>query len=195
MKKLYCFDFDGTLTKEDTMFLFLKFYNSNKYFIEFAKHIPLFLFLKLGLLDAEKVKKSFISGILKGEKKQKIEELAQKFFKENFPNIFRENALDFIDKIDHSKTKSLIVTASLDIWTKPFAEKFGMKLIATEAKFENGVFTGHFNTKNNNGIEKVNRIKKEIEGKKFDKIIAFGDTSGDKPMLSLAHESHYRFFH
>ena len=84
MKKLYCFDFDGTLTKEDTMFLFLKFYNSNKYFIEFAKHIPLFLFLKLGLLDAEKVKKSFISGILKGEKKQKIEELAQKFFKENF---------------------------------------------------------------------------------------------------------------
>ena len=109
MKKLYCFDFDGTLTKEDTMFLFLKFYNSNKYFIEFAKHIPLFLFLKLGLLDAEKVKKSFISGILKGEKKQKIEELAQKFFKENFPNIFRENALDFIDKIDHSKTKSLIV--------------------------------------------------------------------------------------
>ena len=64
-----------------------------------------------------------------------------------------------------------------------------------EAKFENGVFTGHFNTKNNNGVEKVNRIKKEIEGKKFDKIIAFGDTSGDKPMLSLAHESHYRFFH
>ena len=70
-----------------------------------------------------------------------------------------------------------------------------MKLIATEAKFKDGIYTGQFSTKNNNGNEKVNRIKKEIEGNKFDKIIAFGDTSGDKPMLSLAHESHYRFFH
>jgi phosphoserine phosphatase len=70
----------------------------------------------------------------------------------------------------------------------------GMKFLATEARFENGIFTGHFKTRNNNGKEKVNRIKKEIEGKKYDKIIAFGDTSGDLPMLSLAHESHYRFF-
>lgn len=195
MKKLYCFDFDGTLTKEDTMFLFLKFYNSNKYFIEFAKHIPLFLFLKLGLLDAEKVKKSFISGILKGEKKQKIEELAQKFFKENFPNIFRENALDFIDKIDHSKTKSLIVTASLDIWTKPFADHFQMKLVATKAHFENDVFTGNFIGKNCNGEEKVVRIKEEISGEHFDKSIAFGDTKNDQPMLRWANESYFRFFH
>ena len=87
------------------------------------------------------------------------------------------------------------MSASLDIWTKPFAEKFGMKLIATQAKFKDEVYTGQFITKNNNGQEKVSRIKKEIEGKKFDKIIAFGDTSGDKPMLSFAHESHYRFFH
>ncbi len=33
-----------------------------------------------------------------------------------------------------------------------------------------------------------------IEGKKFDKKIAFGDTEGDKPMLNFANESHFQFF-
>ena len=46
-KKLYCFDFDGTLTKRDTMFAFLKFYEPKKFYISFIKHIPLFIMLKL----------------------------------------------------------------------------------------------------------------------------------------------------
>lgn len=195
MKKLYCFDFDGTLTYKDTMFLFLKFYDKKKFYWQFAKHTPLFILLKLGLLEAEKVKKSLISGVLKGEKKEKIEMKAQKFFEKYYAEIFRKNALDFIENMDRENTESLIVSASLDIWVKPFAEKLNIKLLSTEAEFVNGIFTGNFATKNCNGQEKVNRIKKEIEGKKFDKIIAFGDTSGDKEMLAFANESHFKFFH
>ena len=60
MKKLYCFDFDGTLTYKDTMFMYLKFYDSTKYRIQFLRHVPLFILLKLKLAETEKVKKSFI---------------------------------------------------------------------------------------------------------------------------------------
>ena len=195
MKKLYCFDFDGTLTYKDTMFLYLKFYNSSKFRIQFVKHIPLFILLKLKLADAEKVKKSFIGSILKGQLQTKIEDKSKLFFEEYYPKILRENALDFIGNIDKENTDSLIVTASLDIWTKPFAEKLQMKLVATQAEFKNGIFTGNFIGKNCNGEEKLERIKKEINGAKYDKIIAFGDTSGDKPMLQWANEGHYQFFH
>ena len=73
MRKLYCFDFDGTLTHKDTMFLYLKFYDASKFRTQFIKHIPLFVLLKLKLADAEKVKKNFISSILKGESKSRIE--------------------------------------------------------------------------------------------------------------------------
>jgi len=38
-------------------------------------------------------------------------------------------------------------------------------------------------------------LKKLIEKETFDKIIAFGDTSGDREMLSWADEGFYRFFH
>jgi len=73
MKKLYLFDFDGTLTHKDTMFLFLKFYNPAKYSFQFLKHVPLFVLLKVKLASTEAVKKSFISSILKGESKYQIE--------------------------------------------------------------------------------------------------------------------------
>ena len=195
MKKLYCFDFDGTLTYSDTMFLYLKFYDATKFRIQFIKHIPLFTLLKLNLLEAEKVKKSFISSILKGQPEAKIEKKSQEFFDQYYPEIVRENALDFIKNIDYSQTDCYIVSASLDIWVKPFADKFKMNLIATKAEFKNDIFTGNFIGKNCNGIEKVNRIKEEISGKKYDKTIAFGDTSGDQEMLDWANEGQFKFFH
>lgn len=195
MKKLYLFDFDGTLTYKDTMFLYLKFYNSSKFNIQFIKHIPLFILLKLKLADAEKVKKNFISSILKGQSKAKIEKKSQEFFDEYYPEIFRENALEFIENMDRETTKSYIVSASLDIWVKPFSDKLEMTLLATKAEFVNDIFTGKFIGKNCNGPEKVHRILNAIGDQKYDKIIAFGDTSGDKEMLDWANESQFEFFH
>ena len=195
MKKLYLFDFDGTLTYKDTMFLFLKFYNPSRYSLQFLKHIPLFILLKLKLASAEAVKKSFISSMLKGESRYSIDKKAKLFFDQNYPALIRENALDFIKNIDRENTQSYIVSASLDIWVRPFAEELNMALLATKAEFENDIFTGRFIGKNCNKDEKVCRIEAELDGKKYDKIIAFGDTSGDKPMFKFANESHYRFFH
>ena len=195
MKKLYCFDFDGTLTKRDTLFAFLKFYDCRRFFISYLKHLPLFIMSKLKIANTERVKKSFISSVLKGESQEKIQQKAQQFFNENYPKIIRENTLEFIQNIDRENTESYIVTASLDIWVQPFAAHLGMHLIATEARFEGGVYSGNFKTKNCTGEEKVKRIKKAIENKKFDKIIAFGDSEGDREMLEWADESYYQFFH
>ena len=195
MKKLYLFDFDGTLTYKDTMFLYLKFYNPSKFYLQFLKHIPLFVLLKLKLADAEKVKKSFIASILKGQSRTKIEKKSQAFFEKYQHEIFRVNALEFINNIDRTQTESYIVSASLDIWVKPFAEKLKMKLLSTRAEFKNDIFTGNFIGKNCNGPEKVKRIIETVNERKFDKIIAFGDTSGDREMLSWADESHFEFFH
>ena len=70
-----------------------------------------------------------------------------------------------------------------------------MKLLSTRAEFKNDIFTGNFIGKNCNGPEKVKRIIETVNERKFDKIIAFGDTSGDREMLSWADESHFEFFH
>ena len=195
MKKLYLFDFDGTLTTEDTMFLFLKFFDSKRYRRMYAKHVPLFAMLKLKLVEAENVKKSFVGSILKNQTRERIDAAAQEFFQKYYPSIIRENALEFINHIDRNKTECYLVTASMDIWVQPFAEKFNMKLISTRAEFVDGVFTGNFIGKNCNGEEKLHRTIAETGDKKYDKKVAFGDSAGDKQMLDYADESFFRFFH
>lgn len=195
MKKLYLFDFDGTLTYRDTMFLYLKFYDASRFKVQFIKHIPLFILLKLKLADPEKIKRSFISSVLKGQSRTKIEKKSQEFFDHYFPELVRKNALEFIKNIDREKTDCYIVSASLDIWVQPFAHHFKMNLLATQAEFVDDIFTGNFLGKNCNGPEKVLRIVEAVGTKKYDKTIAFGDTSGDKQMLAWADEAQFEFFH
>ncbi|UJF29185.1 HAD-IB family hydrolase [Kaistella sp. 97-N-M2] len=195
MKKLYLFDFDGTLTYRDTMFLYLKFYDASRFKLQFIKHIPLFILLKLKLADPEKIKRSFISSVLKGQSRAKIEKKSQEFFDYYFPELVRKNALEFIKSIDREKTDCYIVSASLDIWVQPFAHHFKMNLLATQAEFIDDIFTGNFLGKNCNGPEKVLRIVEAVGTKKYDKTIAFGDTSGDKQMLAWADEAQFEFFH
>ena len=83
----------------------------------------------------------------------------------------------------------------MDIWVQPFAEKFNIKLLATRAEYKDDIFTGNFIGKNCNNAEKVNRVIDAIGNKKFDKTIAFGDTSGDKEMLAWANEGKFELFH
>ena len=103
--------------------------------------------------------------------------------------------MEFIEKIDRVNTDSIIVSASLDCWVKPFSEHFNMKLIATKAKYENNIFKGEFMTKNCTGKEKVNRIKQIVDVKGYDKTVAFGDSPGDKDMFIWADEHYYQPFH
>lgn len=195
MKKLYFFDFDGTLTYKDTMFLFLNFCNAKRFYLQLLLHVPVLVLLKMKLAEAEKVKKSLIFKVLKKENRSSLEQKSQQFFKAYYPQLIRGNALDFIKNIDRENTECYIVTASLDIWVKPFADHFKMNMLATRAEFKEDCLTGNFTGNNCNKQEKVNRILEAIAHKKYDKSIAFGDTSGDSAMLNWANESHFKFFH
>ena len=155
---------------------------------------PIAIYVPRSKMAPHRVRNSYPK-VLKGEKETKIQQKAISFFEKNYPYILREKALNFIQNIDRNNSECYLVTASLDIWVKPFSEKLNLKLLSTQAKFEHGIYIGEFATKNCNGIEKVNRIKEVINNQSFDKTIAFGDTSGDKEMLTWADESHYKFFH
>ncbi|MDL1912926.1 MAG: HAD-IB family hydrolase [Bergeyella sp.] len=196
MKKGYFFDFDGTLTRSDSMFLFLRFYHPILYYIQCLIFSPAFVLLKLGFLGADEMKRKFISSILKGERKTKIEKKSEEFFAVFYPKLIRENALEYIEKLDKQEANIFIVTASLDIWVKPFAEKWGCELISTRAKYTEGKYSGYFVGKNCNGQEKVKRIREVLKAKNIflHKTIAFGDTSGDIPMIRWADEGFYRYF-
>ena len=193
-RKLYLFDFDGTLTKKDSLFDFLKFSFPSKYFRHFILFIPLFILARLKILDPGDVKEKLISSFLKGKSAYEIAQLAQNYFDANHQNIIFTEADKYIKNLSDYNDKYL-VSASLDIWLKPFSDYYGMGLICTKAQFdENGYFTGKFATSNCNYQEKKKRIEDEIDLSFYDEVIAFGDTEGDEIMFSLATKSYLKFF-
>ena len=86
----------------------------------------------------------------------------------------------------------LIVSASIDNWVQPFFPK--VKIVGTQVEVENGLLTGRFLTKNCYGQEKVNRILAIYPNRREYKLIAFGDSEGDKELLAFADEAHYKPF-
>ncbi len=193
MNRLFLFDFDGTLTNKDTLFDFLQFSFPSKFKGAFIRFIPLFLLAKLKMIKGSKTKEKFISYFLKGKKRTEIEKLGQNYFEARKETIFRTKAKEYIKNLAHEENK-YIVTASLDIWIKPFAKYLEFRLISTEAEFKDGIFTGKFLTLNCNYKEKVVRVIREIQLARFNEVYAFGDSKGDKYLLKLATHPHFKYF-
>jgi phosphatidylglycerophosphatase C len=189
-KTLVLFDFDGTITKRDTFPLFFRFtFGYFKFVTGFGLHIPLFICFKLGLISAEKFNKSILSFYLKNKQEIWLKNKGKAFFE--FLSSTGNIKPEFVTKIqEYQKNNATvaIVSASIDAWLKPFCEEQDVLCICTELDYTNGLFIGNLKTKNCNRKEKESRIKSAFDLKNFNKIIAFGNSSGDAEMFSLAHE-------
>lgn len=195
MKTLYLYDFDGTITNKDSLFAFLKFATpSSQYNRIFLKFALLFLFAKLGILNKAEIKQSFISACLKGKSKEEIFSLSLGFLEQiKKNNFFKQKALSSIEK--HTSDGDVyIVSASLDLWLDTIAKHLGVRLICTQAAFENNIFSGNFKTPNCNYKEKPKRVKAEIDLSLYKKINYYGDSNGDMAMKSLTTNFFYRHF-
>ena len=194
-KKLYLFDFDGTITYNDTyidffIFSFGKWYLFKKILSHFFKVFVLFIKRDFSEL------KEYLTGLfIKGKTKSELAEIAQRYVDQNLSKVIRPKALKETQQVQQDSANEIyIVSASLDLWMKPFAQKLKMKLICTELEFEDDIATGRFSSKNCKGTEKVNRIKKQINIDDFHEIFAYGNSSGDKEMLEMATHSFYKPF-
>ena len=193
-RKLYLFDFDGTLTKKDTLFDFLKFSFPTKYTKHYLLFLPLFVIAKLKMIDPGKIKEMFIASFMKGMRLDEIQPLAQNYFEKNHKELILPKADEYIRSVSNFHDK-FIVSASVDFWLQPFADYYKMGLICTKADFDQqGYFTGKFASPNCNNEQKKIRIEKEMDLTLYDEVIAFGDTSGDQAMFSISTESNYKYF-
>ncbi|WP_196891534.1 HAD family hydrolase [Aureivirga marina] len=194
-KTLAIFDFDGTLTTKDTMFEFIKFtHGSTKMYVGFllrSFYVKLY-FLKI--ISNEKLKEIMMAYFFEGKTKEWLDTQSELFFKEKGLEMMRKEAVDKLIWHQKENHEIYIVSASISIWVKPFAEYYGVKLIATEFEFENSVFKGKLKTRNCYGEEKVHRLSEEVDLNSFKDIYAYGDSSGDKGILRIANHKFFKSF-
>ena len=188
MKKIYLFDFDGTISKRDSFILFSYFSLSLLMFINFWITTILFLFI----FPREKLKERFFQNFV-GLDLHSFQLICNQFSKEKLNKEIKKPFRDFLVDIP-PKSEIVIVSASISNYLKPWCQSMGFKLISTELEIISGKLTGKFSTPNCNGYEKVKRIKEKYNLSQYDEIHVFGNSRGDFPMLELGTHKYYKLF-
>ncbi len=194
-KVLVLFDFDGTLTRRDTLFAFLFF--AKGFLPALGVVLKCSPWLVLALLFPalrSTAKERLLAAAFKGWPQARLVDKGVAFCKKRLPGLLRPGGMAAIRQHRTNGHLCALVTASMDWWTAPFAAEQGLTLISTQGEVAGGVFSGKFAGPNCIGPEKVTRIRAVIDPERFERVIAYGDSNGDKAMLALAQEAHYKPF-
>lgn len=199
MTRIAVFDFDGTITRKDTLIEFIRFAKGyTSLYLGLFLHLPVLALMKLHVCDNGKTKERVFSWFFKGTGLEHFNKLGQQFYNTQADKLLYSRAVQAIKDHKRKGDKVVVLSASLENWVRPFANALQADvLLGTQAEVENGILTGMFATKNCYGQEKVKRLKKWLQTNAITDgfVIAYGDSRGDKELLEFANEKHYRQFH
>lgn len=194
-KVLALFDFDGTITSRDTLFLFLEHYKGRKVFIKnMLILLPIFLLFKLKVISNWRTKEYVLRKFLRGESFTTFQSKCHVFATRILPEYIKPSAQARIASYLKEGAHVVVVSASPEYWVLPWCKTMGIDCIASRLEVKNSKLTGNLSGKNCHGHEKVERIKAIINLQNYSYIEAYGDSKGDLPMLQLAHKSYYKHF-
>ena len=189
------FDFDGTITKQDSFIMFIRYcFGDIKFFLGVLILSPKIVAYKLKLLSNQNIKKSVFSYFFKNMDADEFKKKSKLISLEKIKLITRQEALNKICWHKKNGDVVVIVSASIDYWLEPWCTKNNIDLIATRIEIKNNKLTGNLIGNNCFGPEKVARIKLIYNLKVYNYIYAYGDTRGDKEMLEIATKSFYKPF-
>ncbi|MDR1481688.1 MAG: HAD-IB family hydrolase [Synergistaceae bacterium] len=192
MKRIAFFDFDGTLTRRDT------FWDFNVLFFGRRRVTAALIELTAAVLsslrfDRSFIKEKFVSILWTGISYESYISFARRYAsREIEKNLLPVAMKVFLSHIGHGDDV-YIVTASMKDWCEFWAKRYGVPVIGTELEVSDGYLTGHLSTPNCRGREKVARIRAVVDLSGYSRIFAYGNSNGDREMLSIADEAVYRW--
>lgn len=194
-KNLALFDFDGTITSKDSLIELIKFHRgSAALIIGFGFHLPSLIAMKVGIVPNWKVKEKILAYFFQGLDVDEFNKICSDFCQIKMKDLIREKALVAIHKHLERDDDVYLVSASAENWLRPWCDTIPMGLICTKLNVKNGKLTGAIDGKNCYGIEKLHRIQAQIDLHSYEKISVYGDSRGDKDMLSIADYKYYKYF-
>ena len=196
MKKgIAFFDFDGTITKKDTLLEFIRFTKGSfSFYTGFLVNLPYLFAYKFKIISNQSAKERVLKFFFNGTAVEEFNRKCQQFAELIVPKLVRLKALDEIERLKGLNITVVVVSASPENWIEHWTKALGLELIASRLEILNGKVTGKILGQNCHGDEKVVRIKEVYDLSSYNIIAAYGDSGGDKPMLALAEHAYYRPF-
>lgn len=192
MKTLVFFDFDGTLTTNDTLFGIIAYILGPVHTLRvFLLFLPTFFRYKIGLLKNDEAKAVLFARAFGGMPYGQFAELCKRYSLQQVPKVVKQRMLSILQEHDRQGHECIIVSASVVEWIEPWALQNGFtKVLATQAAVQENRLTGAFASANCHGEEKVKRIDDYLKDRGLDRadchVVAYGDSSGDDVMLAWA---------
>jgi len=194
-RKIAFFDFDGTITRKDTLLEIIKFQKGRTaFYTGFLLHGPWLLGYKLNLLPNDEVKQKILAYFFAGMPVKTFQEKCDLFAENELPRLIRPAALAEIRRLRNLGFETVVISASAGNWIRKWTNSLSLTLISTKLEVKNGLITGRIEGKNCFGQQKVVCIRENWDLGTYDEIYVYGDSSGDKPMLNLATKPFYKPF-
>ena len=186
------FDFDGTLSRGDSIlpFLWYCFSHGAAHLKDLWKAAVAYMDYGLKILDDTQAKAEAMS-FLKGKAVEEVEALSEKFYQEKLmKRIFPQGVWE-IQKCREEGLQVLLISASPEPYMKVLEKRLGVQgVIATRCQVdENGVYTGELDSVNCRGLHKTRRIKAYLDELEQELDVAnsraYGNSTGDLPMMEM----------
>lgn len=190
MKKIYAFDFDGTLTTRDTFLVLIRHTcGTVRFLYGFLLFVPLLVLMKMRLYPNGTAKQRVFAHFFKGMTIEAFDALCQDFARTH-RHLLRTDIVRLLEQAVAEGSEVLIVSASIDNWVQPFFPS--VTVLGTQIEVVDGRLTGRFLTPNCYGPEKVRRILALFPDRSAYHLTAYGDSRGDRELLAFADEAHLR---
>ena len=108
MKKIYAFDFDGTLTTRDSLVEFIRYACGNRAFCwGFLRYSPLLILMKLGYYPNWKVKQQVFSYFFKGMPYEEFAQLGRLFALDR-QHLLRPKGVEMVKRLRLRRQRCLL---------------------------------------------------------------------------------------
>lgn len=155
--------------------------------------LPYILAWKMGWLSASAIRQKVFHYAFAGKSQPEILQRGNDHSQAFIPRTLRENAMQRIAWHQARGDTVVVVSASLDVYLRPWCQQHNLELLCSEVEFQNGAATGKYQGGDCSGLAKKARILANYALTDYEAIFAYGDTPEDFAMLALATTQIYRW--
>jgi HAD superfamily hydrolase (TIGR01490 family) len=189
------FDFDGTLTRRDTLLPFLVSALGAPTVVGNALMLaPVLAGYALGLTGNGVAKEKVFIRCFAGMQIAVLRQKAARFVDHVLPGLIRPEAMRRLEWHKKRGHRCVVISASLELYVLPWARKAGFDdVIATRLETAaDGRVSGKLSGENCYGHEKVTRLESLLGARNRYTLYAYGDSAGDKELLAYSDFPYFR---
>ena len=185
-------DFDHTVTTCDTYARFLRGLATPAQLASARWRVgPWVAGYRLGLVSAAALRVRVTRLAFAGRDQAEIEAAGERYAAGHLPGLLRPGMMERIAWHRARGDTVVLVSASLDVYLRPWCERHGLELLCNRLEAVDGRLTGRY-LGGDRGRHKASDIRARYDLSRYARIHAYGDSREDRPMLALAHERWYR---